>query len=76
MLSTLIFLAHWTDYNIGQQFSKYSHESMGVSKTLSDICKVKIILIRIIICNVPFSLSFSYKCTVEFSKNYIMMSFL
>lgn len=66
ILPTLILLGSWIDYTLGQQFSKYGH---GISKTVSEVYKVKIIfMMKRITCHLPFSLSFPCQCTVVFQR--------
>lgn len=49
-----------------------AQDPLGIPKTLSGISEVKTIFITIRKCYLPFSLSFSHECTMDFFKGYIM----
>lgn len=50
----------------------WSRDPLQTLKILSEIQEVKTIFVLILRCYLPFVLSFFCKCTVEFSKGYMI----
>lgn len=59
---------HWSQKGLGKSYQSRVQETWGFLKDHFRVCEIKNIFIILLNCYLPFSLSFSHNCIVEFSR--------